>query len=161
MTRSGAHWLALAAEVLWWWGAALGIWVLSLSAVSGEELLVATPTSLCCGLLAVVGRRAMQTSWRPRLDDLRPLPLLPAAIVVDAGKVALAALRRRPGAFRQLDLLRARGDGARPAARRALAAFFVSLSPGSYLVDIDPEDGRALVHELPGGGPGPTEVVAR
>lgn len=152
---------ATAAEVAWWWGASLGVWLLSLSTVSGSELLVATPASFLCGLLAVVARRAMRAAWRPSPGDLPPLGRALPAIFADAAAVVLAALRRRPGGFRTLELTGGRGDGARPAARRAVATFVLSLAPGTYVVDLDPADGRALVHELDRRGAGVGEGLAR
>ena len=51
-----AVWLARILEVVFWWAACLGVWLVSLSAVSGQDLLVSVLVSLPCGVIAVAGR---------------------------------------------------------------------------------------------------------
>lgn len=153
--------LLLVAEAVFWAGASFGVWLLSLSAVSGQELLVAGPSACGCGALAVLARRAMRVAWHPSPDQLRGAWRVPLAIPVDAARVVAAALARRPGRFVQVPVRGATGDEPRPAARRAVTGFLLSLTPGSYLVDVDPANGRALVHELPGEGLRTTEALTR
>jgi hypothetical protein len=43
------------------------------------------------------------------------------------------------------------GDNGRDGARRALVNFAVSLTPNSYVIDIDPEADSLLVHRLVAG----------
>lgn len=157
-------WLA-AAEVLWWWGACVGIWLLTLSSVTPAELTVAIACGLPCALAARAGRRAVSDTWLPRPQWLAWLVRLPASIMADSVRLATLlapAARKRadPGRLRDIQL-----PGAEPGpvavARRALASLVVSASPGTVVVDSDPRNSRLTVHAMPGGWPGLDQVVAR
>ena len=153
------RWARFTLEALFWWGAALGVWLLSLSAVSTPELVVATLVSLPCGVLAVAGRVATSHAWTLRPAWLVPLLLVPVSIVTDTVEVLLSAATRKPGQFETMEVGGGSGGGALPEARRAAATFWVTVTPGSYVVDIDPDSGQALVHRLSRHGP-PTERLA-
>jgi hypothetical protein len=79
------------------------------------------------------------------LDVLRRAGRPLARIPLEFG-LLVAQLRGRPhGAFRTIEL--PRGDW-RVRSRRGLGAMVGSLPPNVVVVDIDPERGVALVHEL-------------
>jgi multisubunit Na+/H+ antiporter MnhE subunit len=161
MTRPQRQWLFLAFEALWWWGACLGIWLLSLSAISDGELIVATLSCLPCGLFAVVARRAMGNAWHVRAIWFRPLLIMPVVILTDTVKVFASVLRRDSGQFVSVPVGGGAGDSVHAHGRRAVATFFVTVTPGSYVVDIEPSDGTALLHVLPGGGPSMEKAATR
>jgi multisubunit Na+/H+ antiporter MnhE subunit len=48
-----------------------------------------------------------------------------------------------------------------PETQRALAVLAISISPGSYVVDVDPDSGEMTVHSLASGRPRMDEVVSR
>jgi multisubunit Na+/H+ antiporter MnhE subunit len=152
-------------EVLWWWGAAVGIWLITLSAVTTPELVVASVCGLLCGLAAWAGRRALGNRWRPRPEwALWLFPLL-ASIAVDLVRVLWLAVRRpvrtHPlGQWRRIQL-RGGEPGAVASAHRALASFTVSATPGTFVVDGDPEEDRLVVHSLVSGWPHLDRVVTR
>lgn len=156
-------WLARVMEAMFWWGACLGIWLISLSAVSGQELLVATIVSLPCGVLAVVGRVAATNRWGFRVDWIRSAGLVPFAIVSDAFQVLFWVLRSPGGAgeFVKIPIADGAGDGPRADGRRATATLLTTLTPSSVVVDIDPETGEALVHVIPVRGPHMERLAAR
>jgi hypothetical protein len=80
------------------------------------------------------------------------LLLLPVSIVADAGRVLAAVWwHGRGGAmtFRHTEFA-VRGGAAESAGRRALWSVLLSSTPGTYVVDADPE-GRVLLHSV--GGP--------
>jgi multisubunit Na+/H+ antiporter MnhE subunit len=156
-------WPARTAEVVVWWAACLGIWLVSLAAVSGSELLVATCASLPCGVLATAGRQAAQERWTLRPRWLLPLLVLPVAIVTDAVQVLASVLpgRRDGGHFTTVAIRGGAGDEPAAAGRRALATLIVSASPGSIIADIDRDSGEALVHVLAGGGPRMERLATR
>jgi hypothetical protein len=60
--------------------------------------------------------------------------------------VAIATGRRRLGAFGEDRS--AAGSGELPAGRRAWVTLVATWSPNCYVLDIDPETGRRLVHDL-------------
>jgi len=75
------------------------------------------------------------------------------SIVVDCGLLTTAlwrriVLRRRvEGTTFRVPFHRG-GDNGRDGAQRALVNFAVSITPNSYVVDIDPEGDSLLVHRL-------------
>lgn len=135
-------------EAVVWWGLTLGIWLLSLSAVSGQELIVATPTALGCGLLAVAARRAARGSWHLRARWLLPLLRLPVSIPLQTIGALASVVRADGGSFEAVALPEGVGDAPAARGRRAIATFLTTLSPGSVVVDADPDRGEALVHVL-------------
>jgi multisubunit Na+/H+ antiporter MnhE subunit len=148
-------------EAVAWWGLCLGVWVITLSAVPGQELAVATPVSLPCGVLAVAARRAAGSRWRFRPRWLLAVVAVPVAIVSDTFQVFLAAMTRREGHFAEVTVRQGAGDAPLASGRRALATILVTVTPGSIVTDIDTETGVAMVHVLSEGGPRMEEVATR
>lgn len=153
--------IGLVIEAVVWWGLCLGVWLVTLSAVSGQELVVATPLGLVSGVLAVIARRVAGNRWRLRPQWFLPVLLVPVAILADTVRVLAAAVTRPSGRFVDLPVSQGAGDGAPARGRRALATMVITVSPGTIVVDIDPETGRATVHTLNAGRPHMEEVVAR
>lgn len=160
------RWARRALEGVAWWGACLGVWLVSLSAVSGQDLVVALAASFPCGLLAVAAREAAGNSWslrrlgpaRRSLGRLGVLAALPVALVTDTVQALGSVPARHQGRFRRVPVGDGRGEDPSNRARRAAATVTVSVTPGSYVVDIDHETGEALVHVLSEHGP---DVVGR
>lgn len=149
-------------EVLFWWAAALGIWLVSLSAVSRQEYLIAGLCSLPCGVTASLARWAVEGAWPVRARWLSPLLLLPVAIVTDALQVLAAPWRAHPRAGELRTVATpAAGDSPSARARRAVAVALVSATPGTYVLDIDTASGDMLVHSLAPRGPKLEQKVAR
>lgn len=153
--------IPLIAEAVAWWGLCLGVWVVTLSAVSVQELVVATPLALASGVLATVARHAAGSRWRVHPRWLLPGLLVPVAIVTDAVRVLMAAVTRRSGEFIDLPIADGAGEGALARGRRATATMLITVSPGTIVVDIDPEAGEATLHALNPGRPRLEELVAR
>jgi multisubunit Na+/H+ antiporter MnhE subunit len=141
----------LAGELLVWCGVTTGFWFVSLSAYSGQDLVVALGCGVACAVVAVLARRAARLDARPPAAMLRWLLALPWSIVLDTGRVLALPWRRRArataGEFRRV---RIGPSGSSPSAvgRRAMAAVLMSSTPGAYVVDIDPDEGTALVHAV-------------
>jgi multisubunit Na+/H+ antiporter MnhE subunit len=144
--RRGIFWLA-------WYFPLFGLWMLFVGTLAPEEMVL--------GALAAAG--AATAADRVRAQDLvrfrlRPRWLtgvwrLPWRLVTDSGLLAVALWRqlRRPGSvrgvFRVLPFPK-EGDDAAAAARRALATTVVSLTPNTYVVGIEGNEGAVLVHQL-------------
>lgn len=143
-----------AVEVVVWWALAYAVWLLSLSTVPLQELAVAALCALPCGVAAAGARWAIGESWAVKPRWLRPMLVLPFAIVSDAIQVLFSALRLQPseGRFQRVPSS-ATGSDAHARGRRALATGLVTASPGSYVLDVDPDSGEMLIHSLASRGP--------
>lgn len=144
-------------EVAVWWAACVGTWLLTLSSVNLEDLCVAIPAGLLCGLAATTGRRLAGGRWRPQLRWVRWLVVLPIGVVADTVGVWKAAARAavdpaRRGR-RQVSRVPIGEPASVAAARQALVTLVVSASPGSLVIDVDPDAGELLVHSLADSAP--------
>src|SRR3954452_3244747 len=109
-------------ELLGWWVVAVGVWMASLSAWSGQELLVAAGCAVPCAVAAVGARRAIDGAWRAAAAVVGWVLILPAAIVVDAARVLSWPVRSRSeGPFRTIDI-GAPGGTSAATGRRAAAS---------------------------------------
>lgn len=153
------------AEVLAWWAACVGVWLLTDSSLTLSDSLIAVGCALPCAVLAVAGRRAVQGSWAPSPRWVRWLVVVPVAVVADGVRVLGIGLtglvgRRPDGELRTVRLPRDR-PAARWRARQAVATAVVSVAPGTVVVDVDEDSGRMVLHDLGGGRPALEEVVRR
>lgn len=154
------------AELVFWWAACVGVWLLTLSSVSLPEVLLATGCALPCAVLAVVARRAVGSSWPVQPGWFPWLLPLPAAIAADGVRVlaraaaVLAGRRMPPGDERTVRLHRDDAPG-RWRTRQALATVLVTAAPGTVVLDVDEDSGEMRVHALGDGRPAMEEVVRR
>jgi multisubunit Na+/H+ antiporter MnhE subunit len=153
-------------EVAFWWAVGIGLWLLTLSSVSTQELVAAVVTGLPCAVMAVLARRAVRGPLRPRPAWLRWSLPVPVAVLTDSVRVLAVAAgallgRRIPdGDLRRVALPRDR-DATDWQNRQAAAVVLVSASPGTVVLDVDPDSGEALVHELASGRPDLLAAVRR
>jgi multisubunit Na+/H+ antiporter MnhE subunit len=163
--RNAAHLSPSHLAVLWlaWWAALLIIWLLLVDTLDPEELLVgAVAASVAASVALAVHRRGYIRFW-PRAAWFRQTPALVWDVIADCGLLAGALWRkvvlRQPvrGIMIRVPFHHG-GDNGRDGARRALVNIAVSLTPNSYVVDIDPEADSLLVHRLV---PGPLDRVLR
>jgi multisubunit Na+/H+ antiporter MnhE subunit len=153
-------------EILLWWAACVGTWLLTLSSVSTPEFVAAVVAGLPCAVVAVLARRAVRGPLAPRLAWVRWTAPVPVAVLADSVRVlgvAAGALVGRgipEGDLRWVPL--PRDSSAEDwQNRQAAAVVLVSASPGSVVVDVDPDSGQALVHELATGRPDVLAAVQR
>jgi multisubunit Na+/H+ antiporter MnhE subunit len=134
----------------------LGIWLLSLSSVSDEELLVGSLCALATGVFAVAAKHAAQVHWSVRAIPVRPLLRVPLAVVGDAVQVLLRPIPGlgRPAKVVTYDLDQ-RGDSAAATTRRVVTVLAVTSAPGSLVLDLDAESGRLTLHSLQTAGAHP------
>jgi multisubunit Na+/H+ antiporter MnhE subunit len=155
-------------EVAVWWLVTVLFWLATLSAVSRAELLVAVLAGLPCAVAATAARAAGGWRWRVKPHWLAWFgPLVPAA-VADTLRVFGRAVREaragrrapRRGAERELRRipLPSGEDPAQTDGRRAVAAGFVSATPGTVVLDSPPDERVLLVHALD-SRPSPVERV--
>lgn len=149
------------AEALTWAGVCFGVWVATLSALTAPELWLGAGVSVGCGVLAVAGRRSLGDRWAAPSRWLRPALLLPVAVPLDAARAFWSVLRRDPGRFASVPVAGGRGTGAVAEGRRATYVLLTSATPGSVVLDVDPDTGEALVHLVGGGWPDLAHRAAR
>jgi hypothetical protein len=138
--RRVAAWLA-------WFGGLFLVWLLFVGTVAGLELIA----GLCA---AAIGATAAEVVRSQGLLNFR---VESRWLVRGAGQLlrvvpefflVLAAIGRPSrGAFRTVEFP-AGGRRAVDSGRRAWAALTGSLAPNRLVVDVDPETGKALVHDL-------------
>lgn len=139
-------------SVVFWSALCLGIWVLSLSSVSDEELAVGAASSLACGVAAVAFHRAIGLRWSIRGVPWPALPTLLASIISDTAQVLVRPLARTARGRVNVVDVGARGNGAAATTRRAVATLLMSASPGTVVLDAD-DRGRMTFHSLDCAGP--------
>ena len=139
MTRLAA-WLS-------WSGGLFVLWLLLVGTVQDVELIA----GLCA---AAVGATAVEVVRSQRLLRFRVerqwlwLVRRPLRRVVPDFFVVLSALvRPSRGRFRRIEFPTG-GERAVDSSRRAFAVLGPSLAPNRLVVDVDPDSGEALVHDL-------------
>ena len=138
---------------LGWWAALVVVWLLLVDTLRGDESLVGVGAAAIGATVATAVARRGYIRFRPRPSWLREVPYVAGAVVVDCGLLG-RALWRRLLHREQVHGVTIRvpfhhgGDSGRDGARRALVNFGVSITPNSYVVDIDPEADSLLVHRL-------------
>jgi multisubunit Na+/H+ antiporter MnhE subunit len=149
-SENGQHYL-----LLWliWWGALLLGWLLLVDTFEWEELLVGVGAAAIAASVAIAVHRRGYIRFWPRVACLSHVPYLAWTVLVDTGLLAVAlwrrAILREPvrGSTIRVPFHHG-GDNGRDGARRALVNFSVSLTPNTFVLDLDPEGDTLLVHQL-------------
>jgi hypothetical protein len=125
-----------------------GFWVLLVGTGDWLELLAGgCAASLAAAAQAVARRRSGRHTLVGLREAARAAPVLWRALV-ELGLVLGSLRSGRPhGAFRRL-AVPVRGRGAPRTGLRALATLVGTFPPNTIVVDVDPETGDALVHDL-------------
>jgi multisubunit Na+/H+ antiporter MnhE subunit len=135
-------------EVAVWWIVGTGVWLLGLSAVTASDLVLGVVAAFVGALVGTAGRRRVSGHWRPRARWFAQLPRVALAVVAETATVLIAApMLGRQGTERRITLPREGSEDVRDA-REALTTMALSVSPGSYVVDVDPERSELIVHAL-------------
>ena len=129
--------------VVFWWLVLCGAWLLYVGQHTKENAVAgAIAGAIAVGFGILVARLGLyRFAFHARL--LSRAATLPWYVLRDFAVVTLALLRGRPaGRFVELDVR------AGSAGDRALVGLLGSVAPNAYVVDLDADGGRALVHEL-------------
>ena len=152
-------------EAALWWAGLVGIWLITLSAVTWPEVWVAAGAAMPCAVLARLARGAMEHSWGPDLGWLRGLAALPMAVVADTVRVLLLepSTSRKQTRKRDLAALPLAGPrrGPRGETRRAASTLLVCATPATLVLDSDPDDHALVVHRLVSGPPDTAKALSR
>jgi len=133
----------MVAGVVWWLGLT-AVWLWLGASVHVDEVLVGAACTLPLALAAAAAGRwaglrgALPAGWWR-------LVTVPWSVASDAVRVLLA-IGRRPGVLRTI-AFRAGGDTPADGVRRALVELGISAAPNTFVVALDPERGRLLVHQ--------------
>lgn len=142
------------AEIVVWWAVTFSVWVITLSAAPLQEYLLAAGCGLVAAITVFWARRALEASWTVRLRWLTPIVTVPVIAVTDTVQVLAAVVKRgQPGGRFVRVRTGAVGDGTEARSRRAVATWLMSITPGSFVLDADPDTGDLLVHSLAQRGP--------
>jgi multisubunit Na+/H+ antiporter MnhE subunit len=136
-----------------WWVALAVVWLLLVDTFQPDELVVGAAAASMAATVGTVVQHRGYIRFRPRAAWILETPYLIGGIVVDTGLLAAALWRRlvlrQPVRGETIRVPFHHGeDTGRDGARRALVNFAVSITPNSYVVDIDPEGDSLLVHRL-------------
>lgn len=139
-----------------WWVVLMAVWLLLVETLAVAELLAGAAAAALAASVAEAVRELGYVRFAPRLAWARHAPRVAGQVLIDCG-ILFAALGRRliqrrdvRGVMRRIPI-RYGDDGGRDAARRALLNFGVSITPNSYVVDLDPETSTVLIHQLVAG----------
>lgn len=139
-------------RVLGWWPPLFALWMLFAGEWSWQVGVWGAGLSLIAAVSGNIVARHGLPGTRGRWGWWREGVSAAGAVVADFGIVtgvlagAIAGRRREAGTFRQD--VSAAGTGPLAAGRRAWVELAATWSPNCYVVDISPESGRRLVHDL-------------
>jgi Na+/H+ ion antiporter subunit len=139
MTRVAA-WLS-------WFAGLFVLWLLLVGTVQDVERIAGLCAAALGATVAAVIRTQGLLGYRVEWRWLRLLWKPLWRVVPDFFLVLWALVRRSQGRFQRLEFP-AGGERAVDAGRRVFAVVAPSLAPNRLVVDIDPDTGQALVHDL-------------
>jgi hypothetical protein len=130
-----------------WWVALFWLWEFYAAELNRQTLVAA---ALLASVGAAVAERLRTLGllhYRLPLRWVRRSATVPLQIVIDFGIVTAALFRRSPGEFVRKPFP-AGGVDLESHGRRAWVTFVGGFSPNAYIVDIDPDSGEVLLHDL-------------
>jgi multisubunit Na+/H+ antiporter MnhE subunit len=135
-----------------WWAALMAAWLLFVDTFAVAEVLAGVVASALAASLAEAVRERGYVGFAPRARWVAHGPRVVWQILVDCWILEVALVqrlrgRRVRGVMYRVPI-RYGGDDSRAAARRALLNFAVSITPNSYVLDLESDTGTALVHQL-------------
>jgi multisubunit Na+/H+ antiporter MnhE subunit len=136
-----------------WWVAMFAAWIVLVDTVAWQELALGAVAAAVAAEIGFAVQRRGYILFRPRASWLLLTPRLAWTVLVDCALLGhalwLRVVRRRvvEGSTIRVPFDYG-GDNGRDGARRALVNVSVSLTPNSFVIDIDPEAHSLLVHQL-------------
>jgi multisubunit Na+/H+ antiporter MnhE subunit len=130
------------------------MWLLLVDTVRSDELVVGALAAAVGATVATLVLRRGYVRFSPRAAWLSETPYVIRDVFVDCALLGGALWRRTVrrervrGESIRVPFHHGDDESGRDGARRALVNFAVSMTPNSYVVDIDPEGDSLLVHRL-------------
>ncbi len=141
-------------DLLATWATLFGVYLLLVGNASLSELAVGAFLGLAVTALLLWSKSAGMLPLRLRWWFIAPMRYVPGAILWETGQDLYALIRRLAGQDVQGMTLRVpfahTGKDAESATRRAIAIFGVTITPNSYVVCVDEEQGEILIRQLVG-----------
>ncbi|VBA55770.1 Na+/H+ antiporter subunit E [Mycobacterium attenuatum] len=127
-----------------WWMLIAGVWLATLSSRTPAELAVMTVCTLPAAVMARSARRANAGSWQFRIGWLGWLATAARDVVPQAVGVGAHRFTKRHAVIGAVPL----PDETRPvaAARRAAAVLTLATTPGTVVLQCDPDTRSVLMH---------------
>jgi hypothetical protein len=139
MTRAVRHvraWIAFWLALFWLWMLLVGEW-------NHIEWIAGASAATVAASIAEIARSRVGVGVRIPLEWVGKAWTVPAMILVDFAIVMWALARRRRGSLRERP-----SPATRTAGIRMWANLTANYSPNSFVVDLDPDSGTVLVHDL-------------
>lgn len=136
VVRHARAWIAFWLALFWLWMLLVGEW-------NHIEWIAGASAATVAATVAEIARSRVGAGVRVPPGWVAKAWTVPAMIVVDFGIVMWALVRRRRGGFRERP-----SPATGTAGIRAWANLTANYSPNSFVVDLDPETGTVLVHDL-------------
>ena len=136
-----------------WWLGLFPLYLLVTGSLSGGEILAGILVSGLAALVVTRTRSVGGLHFQPHLRWLRHGRRLPTRVLIDTWIVGAALARtllgrgQSEGAFRTIPFDPG-GEDAESAARRALVIAGACLAPNTYVVAVDADNKRLLIHQL-------------
>jgi hypothetical protein len=138
------------------WVGFVTIWLLFVYQVTAPELIAAGVAAALTVLAGSLVCRVMPLCFRPRMHWLAQVYRLPSMVAEDLGllsKCLFNEILRRPSRSTfATTKFSTSPDDCRATAQRALVILFVSTTPNSIVLDVDPDENRIFYHQV---GPAP------
>jgi multisubunit Na+/H+ antiporter MnhE subunit len=135
-----------------WWAILAALWLLLVESLAPAELIVGGLAAAIAASVAEAVREQGYMRFSPSLVWLRHGPRIAWQILADCWILAVALVRHvggRPARGLIIRVpIRYGDDSGRAAARRALLNFGISITPNSYVIDLDGEAATAVIHQL-------------
>jgi hypothetical protein len=132
---------------LTWFGGLLVLWLLLVGTVAGTETIAGLFAAAIGATAAQVVRSQGLLEYRVEWRWLRRTPRQVARVIPDFFLVLATLVRAPRGSFRTLEFPTG-GERAVDHGRRAWAGYAASFAPNRLVVDVDPDAGMVLVHDL-------------
>lgn len=133
-----------AVEVVVWWIALTGLWVVTVSPLTVWEVGAAVLLALPCALLATGFRVAVGCRWRIRARWLLRVPPVALRVVVDTARLPFSGARGE----RAEVPVPGEAEESRRAARHALKSAALGATPSTVVLDDDVAGDRIVVHRV-------------
>jgi multisubunit Na+/H+ antiporter MnhE subunit len=164
MNAKHARRLRVAVELVAWWAILVVIYLASLTTASAPEYVAAVSSGLVSAVLAVAARRVAAARWGFPGRVLRMGAAMPIALLADWLRVfALLAHPRtlRHASGRLTEVMLPKEPAPTREGRLSAGSWMISATPGTLVIDDEPDEPALTIHRLVDGDPDLAQEVMR
>jgi multisubunit Na+/H+ antiporter MnhE subunit len=149
-----------------WWAVSFALWLLFTSTLDAQEVVAGVIASSISAFAVSLVQSKEEFGFRPRIRWLSRARILPGQVISDCLVLTVALWRRvvrskqARGSFKTFSFPHV-ADDPESAARRALVAAAISLTPNTYVVAFDRAKEELIVHQLVSRPESIEEVLGR